>query len=89
MAQKVKRLSTMWETWVRSLVQEDPLEKEMASHFSILPGEFLGAHGVTSNNATIHLLKQKNKQNGLPWQFSGEDSEPSLQVHGFDPLLGN
>ena len=61
----------------------------MASHFSILPGEFLGAHGVTSNNATIHLLKQKNKQNGLPWQFSGEDSEPSLRVHGFDPLLGN
>ena len=30
MAQTVKRLSTMWETWVRSLGQEDPLEKEMA-----------------------------------------------------------
>ena len=26
----------MWETWVRSLVQEDPLEKEMATHSSIL-----------------------------------------------------
>ena len=30
----VKRLSTMWETQVRSLGQEDPLEKEMATHFS-------------------------------------------------------
>ena len=28
----VKRLSTMQETWVRSLGQEDPLEKEMAPH---------------------------------------------------------
>ena len=31
-AQMVKRLSTMWETWVRSLGWEDPLEKEMAIH---------------------------------------------------------
>ena len=28
----VKRLSKMWETWVRSLGWEDPLEKEMAIH---------------------------------------------------------
>ena len=26
----------MWETWVRSLGQEDPLEKEKATHSSIL-----------------------------------------------------
>ena len=26
----VERLPTMWETWVRSVGQEDPLEKEMA-----------------------------------------------------------
>ena len=26
----------MWETWVRSLGEEDPLEKEMATHSSIL-----------------------------------------------------
>ena len=31
-AQTVKRLSTMRETWVRSLGWEDPLEKEMAIH---------------------------------------------------------
>ena len=35
-AQTIKRLPTMWETWVRSLGQEDPLEKEMAIHSSIL-----------------------------------------------------
>ena len=32
----VKRLSAMQETWVRSLGWEDPLEKEMAAHSSIL-----------------------------------------------------
>ena len=32
----VKCLPTMQETWVRSLGREDPLEKEMATHSSIL-----------------------------------------------------
>ena len=32
----VKNLPAMQETWVPSLVQEDPLEKEMATHYSIL-----------------------------------------------------
>ena len=36
MAQMVKCLPTMWETWVQSLGWEDPLEKEMATHSSIL-----------------------------------------------------
>ena len=36
LAQRIKRLPAMWETWVRSLGQEDPLEKEMAAHSSIL-----------------------------------------------------
>ena len=35
-AQTVKHLSAMHESWVRSLGQEDPLEKEMATHSSIL-----------------------------------------------------
>ena len=34
-AQMVKTPSTMQETQVQSLGQEDPLEKEMATHFSI------------------------------------------------------
>ena len=36
MAQTVKHLSTMRETWVQSLGQEDPLENEMATHSSSL-----------------------------------------------------
>ena len=36
MAQRLKRLPAMRETWVQSLGQEDPLEKEMATHSSML-----------------------------------------------------
>ena len=36
MAQLVKNPPAMWETWVHSLGWEDPLEKEMAMHSSIL-----------------------------------------------------
>ena len=35
-AQTVKRLPAVQETWVRSLGWEDPLEKEMATHSSVL-----------------------------------------------------
>ena len=35
-AQMVKNLPAMQETWVHSLSQEDPLEKGMATHSSIL-----------------------------------------------------
>ena len=44
MAQTVKRLPAMRETWVRSPGQEDPLEKEMATHSSTLgmPRKFHG-----------------------------------------------
>ena len=38
-AQTLKRPLAMWETWVRSLGWEDPLEKEMATHSSILAWE--------------------------------------------------
>ena len=35
-AQRVKKLPAMPETWVQSLGQEDPLEEQMATHSSIL-----------------------------------------------------
>ena len=47
-AQTVKRLPTMQETQVQSLGQEDPLEKEMATHSSTLPGEFHGLRSMES-----------------------------------------
>ena len=36
MAQMVKNLPAMQETWIQCLIQEDPLEKGMATHSSIL-----------------------------------------------------
>ena len=35
-AQRVKHLPTMWETWIQSLGREEPREKEMATHSSTL-----------------------------------------------------
>ena len=57
MAQIVKNLPAMQETWIQFLSQEDPLEKGMATHSSILaweipwteePGELqsMGSHRV-------------------------------------------
>ena len=39
MAQTVKNLPALQETWIRFLGQEDPLENEMATHSSILAWE--------------------------------------------------
>ena len=39
-AQLVKNLPAVQETWVQFLGREDPLEKEMATHVSILAWEF-------------------------------------------------
>ena len=59
-AQLVKNPCAMWETWVRSLGWEDPLEEGMATHSSILAWRILmdrGAwratiHGVTRSDTT-------------------------------------
>ena len=53
-AQLGKNLPAMWETWVRSLGWEDPLEKRMATHSSILA---YTVHGVTkSQTFTFHMV---------------------------------
>ena len=50
-AQMVKRLPAMRETWVRSLGQQDPLEKEMATHSPVLlPGKFHGRRSLVGYN---------------------------------------
>ena len=46
MAQLVKNLLAVQETWVRSLFQEDPLEKEMQPTPVFLPGEFHGQRSL-------------------------------------------
>ena len=65
-AQRLKRLPPMPETWVWSLGQEDPLEKEMATHSSILawripwteePGRLqsMGSQRVRQETEQLHL----------------------------------
>ena len=78
-AQMVKHLSTMWETCVRSLGQEDPLEKEMAIHSITIaweipwteePGRLqsMGLQRVGHDWATsLHLTFQKKVASGLVW----------------------
>ena len=51
-AQLVKNLPAMWETWVRSLGWEDPLEVSMATHSSILVWRIPMDRGAWQ--ATVH-----------------------------------
>ena len=51
-AQMVKNPPAMWETWVRSLGQEDPLEEGMATHSSVLAWRILMDRGAW--RATVH-----------------------------------
>ena len=71
----------MWETWVRSLGQEDPLEKEMATHSSILAWriprtEELGGlkstdrkeSDMTERLSTAHTLFRRHSRHRFdPW----------------------
>ena len=52
MAQMVKRLPTMQETWVQSLGREDLLEKELAPHSSILAWKIPWTE--ETGRATVH-----------------------------------
>ena len=50
--QMVKNLPAMWETWIRSLGWEDPLEEGMAAHSSILAWRIPMGRGALQ--ATVH-----------------------------------
>ena len=52
--QLVKNLPEMWETWVRSLGWEDPLEKGKATHYSILENSTdCIVHGVSKSRTRL------------------------------------
>ena len=79
MAQRLKRLPAMQETWVRSLGREDPLEKEMGTHSSVLgwripwteePGELHSTHGLAKSQTRLSDFTslQTEFQSQLPWQ---------------------
>ena len=59
-AQTVKRLPTMWEIWVQSLGREDPLEKEMATHSSIVAWRIHGLRSLVGY--TVHGVAKSQTQ---------------------------
>ena len=63
-AQTVKRLSTMWETQVRSLGWEDPLEKEMAIHSRTI------AWKIPWTEESVRLQPMGSQRVGHDWATS-------------------
>ena len=85
----VKRLLAMQETWVQSLDQEVPLEKEMATHSSTLawkilwteePGRLqsMGSQSQTRQQLHFHF----------PWWPSDQESACQCRRHSAIPGLG-
>ena len=60
MTQLVKNLPAMWETWVQSLGWEDPLEKGLATHSSILAWRIPMDRGAWW--ATVHRVTKSRTQ---------------------------
>ena len=67
MAQMVKRLPTMWKSHVQSLDREDLLEKEMATHSSILAWK-------------IPWTEKPGRLQSMGSQRVGQDSATSLSL---------
>ena len=80
-AQMVKCLLTMWETWVRSLGQEDPLEKGMETHSSI------HAWLLLCMEACSHLCVILSFQVPATGPFWSSESESESEVTQSCPTL--
>ena len=72
--QLVKNPSAMWKNWVRSLVWEDPLQKEMETHSSVLARK---SHG------------QRSLVGYSPWCCRESDTTMQLTYTHQYPCLGN
>ena len=75
LAQMVKHLFAVPETWVQSLGREDPLEKEMATHSSTLawkipwteePGRLQSMGSQRDMTERLHYFYLKEHSEGLP-----------------------
>ena len=72
-SQSVKNLPTMQETWVQFLDQEDPLEKEMETHSSMLAGESHGQRSLAGYSPWVprvgHDLATKPAPPAICWSL--------------------
>ena len=73
MAQLVKNLPAMQETWVRSVGGGDPLEQEVATHSSILAPVFLLQYSIESHG-------QRSQAGYSPWDGKESDMAVGLTL---------
>ena len=66
MAQTVKSLPAVWETWVRSQCREDPLEKEMTTYSSTLAWNPMDRRAL---QATVHGVAELDTTEQLHFTF--------------------
>ena len=69
----------MWETWVRSLGWEDPLDKEMAAHSSILARKSHGRQSLVGycpwGHKELDTIEQREEES-YPYIFSPRHHVP-------------
>ena len=80
--QRLKRLPAMQATWVQSLGREDPLEKEMATHSSILAWRTPMYGGAFW--ATVHgVTKSRTRLSNFTFNFSFLYSPTLTSIHDY------
>ena len=67
MAQRVKNLPAMQETWIRSLGQEDPLEEGMATHSSVLAWKIPWTEGARIAEDSVIVYPRGQRIESQSW----------------------
>ena len=92
-AQMVKNPPAMWETQVRSLVWEDPLEKGMATHCSILAWRVPCTNTFTAGKVTMRGGRVESSslkcQNFTKVRGKSIDGKENKQGGGWKMLVGD
>ena len=81
MAQTVKNLPPIRETWVRSLGGEDPLEKRTATYSIFLPGEFHGQRSLVGYSSLGHEESDRTEELTLSLSHKSRSSQVALVVN--------
>ena len=79
MVQRLKRVTAMWETWVRSLGREDPLEKEMATHSSTLAWRIPWMEKLGGLQSTGRKESDMTERLHFAFPFSRRSSHPGIE----------